>query len=405
MTGSHARLARMGPVKFGCDSLGRVVRIVIDYRPALRARTGVGEYIHQAVRALATNGDDDITLFSSSWKDRPATELTADLPNLHVVDQRIPVRALNLAWHRLGWPPVEAVAGGDYDIAHSPHPLLLPSRSAAQLVTIHDLHFISHPERTLREIRRDYPALAGTHARRADRVIVSSRFAAGEVQRRFNVEAERIAICPAGAPDWDNHGPGGDASGYLLFMGTLDARKNVGGLLQAYGQLLARSARTPKLVIAGGSGPDAAKWLEDIAEPPLAGHVEYLGYVAADRREELFRGARLFVLPSFEEGFGLPVLEAMASGVPVITSNRGALPEVVGDAGLMIDPDDTAALSAALERIVTDPALRETLAQRGADRARQFTWKRTAADIRLAYEGAILARRRRAASPTHAHRH
>ena len=121
------------------------MRIVIDYRPALRARTGVGEYIHQAIRALAQTGEDEITLFSSSWKDRLASNLVSDFPNVRTVDQRIPVRALNLAWHRLGWPPVEAVSGGHYDVAHSPHPLLLPSRSAARLVTIHDLHFIAHP--------------------------------------------------------------------------------------------------------------------------------------------------------------------------------------------------------------------------------------------------------------------
>jgi glycosyltransferase involved in cell wall biosynthesis len=381
------------------------VRIVIDYRPALRARTGVGEYIHQVIKALARSGEDQITLFSSSWKDRPAADLESALPNVRVVDQRIPVRALNLAWHRLGWPPVEAVAGGTYDVAHSPHPLLLPSRSAAQLVTIHDVHFLSHPERTSQEIRRDYPALAATHARRADRIIVSSHFAAGEVQRAFDVGAAKIAICPAGAPEWAGSPPGGDANGYILFMGTLDARKNIGGLLGAYGQLLSRNAVAPRLVIAGGASSGAAPWLEQIAQPPLGGHVEYLGYVAADRRESLFRGARLFVLPSFEEGFGLPALEAMAAGVPVVASSRGSLPEVVGDAGLLIDPENTAALADAMERIISDDTLRKNLSYRGTQQAARFSWTRTAADIRQAYQDALLARRDRQARPAHANRH
>jgi glycosyltransferase involved in cell wall biosynthesis len=378
---------------------------VIDYRPALRARTGVGEYIHQAIKALARTGEDEITLFSSSWKDRPAADLRSELPNVRVVDQRIPVRALNLAWHRLGWPPVEAVAGGTYDVAHSPHPLLLPSRSAAQLVTIHDVHFLSHPERTSEEIRRDYPVLAATHARRADRIIVSSHFAAGEVQRAFNVETAKIAICPAGAPEWSSGPHGGDANGYILFMGTLDARKNIGGLLEAYGQLLSKNAAAPRLVIAGAASPDSAPWLEQIAQPPLAGHVEYLGYVPTDRRESLFRGVRLFVLPSFEEGFGLPALEAMAAGVPVVASTRGSLPEVVGEAGLLIDPDDTAALVDALERIISDDTLRKNLSYRGTQQAARFSWSRTAADIRQAYQDALLARRDRQARPDHANRH
>jgi glycosyltransferase involved in cell wall biosynthesis len=368
------------------------VRIVIDYRPALRARTGVGEYIHQTIKALARRGEDDITLFSSSWKDRPAPDLASELPCVRIIDRRVPVRALNIAWHRLGWPPIEAVAGGTYDVAHSPHPLLLPSRSAAQLVTIHDLHFLTHPERTSQEIRRDYPSLAAAHARRADRIIVSSRFAAGEVRSALNVDAEKIAVCAAGAPEWTNGAPGGDPNGYILFMGTLDARKNIGGLLRAYGQLLSRNAAVPRLIIAGGTTPDAAKWLEQIEQPPLAGHVEYLGYVAADRRESLFRGARVFVLPSFEEGFGLPALEAMAAGVPVVASNRGALPEVIGDAGLLIDPDDTTALSAALERIISGDTLRQHLSHLGLERAKMFSWTQTAAGIRQAYQEALAHR-------------
>ena len=282
---------------------------------------------------------------------------------------------------------------------------LLPSRSAAQLVTIHDVHFLSHPERTSEEIRRDYPALAAAHARRADRIIVSSHFAAGEVQRAFNIDAAKIAICPAGAPEWSSSPPGGDPNGYILFMGTLAARKNIGGLLHAYGQLLSRHPAAPRLVIAGGASSDAAPWLEQIAQPPLAGHVEYLGYVATDRRERLFRGARLFVLPSFEEGFGLPALEAMAAGVPVVASARGSLPEVIGDAGLLIDPENTAALADAVERVISDDTLRKNLSYRGTQQAAKFSWSRTATDIRQAYSDALLARRDRQARPAHAHRH
>jgi glycosyltransferase involved in cell wall biosynthesis len=373
------------------------VRIVVDYRPALRARTGVGEYIHQAVKGLATSSQhDEITLFSGSLKDRPAPGLATELPGVRIVDRRIPVGPLNFAWHRLEWPPVEAIAGGTYDVAHSPHPLLLPTRSAAQVVTVHDLHFMAHPERTSHEIRRDYPALAAKHARRADRIIVSSKFAAGELQRAFEVAVEKIAVCPAGSPDWATAVHGGDPSGYLLFVGTLTARKNVAGLLEAYGQLLARHTNLPRLVIAGSAGDDAYSWLEQMKASPFAGHVEYLGYVTADRRAELFRGARVFLMPSFEEGFGLPALEAMAAGVPVIASQRGSLPEVVADAGLLIDPTDARALAAAIDSVLADEPLWQNLRQRGLARARQFSWAQTARDVRRAYEGAIFA---------HAHRH
>src|SRR5207253_10622339 len=125
------RLARLQPA-IRTGRYGRLarVRIVIDYRPALKARTGVGEYIHQTIKALGRGGSEDrITLFSSSWKDRPSAETMSELPRARVVDRRIPVRFLNLAWHRLGWPSVETLTADRYDVAHSPHPLLLPSRS------------------------------------------------------------------------------------------------------------------------------------------------------------------------------------------------------------------------------------------------------------------------------------
>jgi glycosyltransferase involved in cell wall biosynthesis len=371
------------------------VRIVIDYRPALRARTGVGEHIHQLTSALARTGSDEITAFSSSWKDRVPAARATELPGVRIVDRRVPVAALNFAWHRLRWPPIEALAGGKYDIAHSPHPLLLPARSAAQIVTIHDLHFLSHPERTSAEIRRDYPALVRAHARLADRIIVVSRFVAGEVQRVLGVAADRISVCPNGAPEWTGPAAVADGSGYLLFVGTMEPRKNVGGLLDAYARLLARRANAPRLVIAGRADPDTGALLAAMKQPPLAGHVEYRGYVAAEEREALFKGAQALVLPSFEEGFGIPALEAMSAGVPVVVAHRGALPEVVGDAGLFIDPDDAESLVVALERLIGDPDLRATCARRGLDRARHFTWTQTARDVRRAYEDAQLARRHR----------
>lgn len=372
------------------------MRIVIDYRPALRARTGVGEHIHRVTGALAQSGTDEITIFSSSWKDRLSEALSAELGRVRIVDRRVPVRALNLAWHRLGWPPIEAVAGGEYDVAHSPHPLLLPSRSAAQIVTIHDLHFLSNPERTSAEIRRDYPALVGEHAHRADGIIVVSRFVAGEVQRRFQIAAERIAVCPNGAPEWKGPPAAAGPNGYLLYVGTVEPRKNIGGLLDAYARLLSRRPDAPRLVIAGRADSVGETLLAAAARPPLAGHVECRGYVAAEGREALYKGAQALVLPSFDEGFGIPALEAMSAGVPVVVSNRAALPEVVGDAGLYVEPDDAESIASALENLVGDAELRATCARRGLERARQFTWAQTARSVRRAYEDALAARRHRA---------
>jgi len=376
------------------------VRVLIDYRPALRQRSGVGEYTHELARALITafppngpGGRLDLTLFSSSLKDRfiPGAELAGAAS----VDRRVPVSLLNFAWHRLNWPAAETLARGAFDVTHSLHPLLLPARDAAQVITIHDLNFLSHPERTRAEIRRDYPALARDHARRADAIIVVSQFTAREVEQSFDVPRARISVCSPGAPAWPpREGPPADG-GYVLFFGTLEPRKNLGGLLDAYERLAARRRDLPSLVIAGQATDAARVWLDRLAGEPLRSLVRHIGYVDPSRRRALYEGARVLVQPSFEEGFGIPVLEAMALGVPVIAANRGALPEVVGDAGLIIDPENADELAAAIERVVDDGELAAGLAASGVRRARQFSWARTAQHVHAAYERAIERRRTR----------
>src|SRR5262245_49009664 len=187
----------------------------------------------------ASIGDEhalDLTVFSSSWRDRLV--LAPELQGIAAVDRRVPVSLLNIAWHRCGWPPAELMTGRSFDVTHSSHPLILPSRHAASVVTIHDLYFLSHPERTRREVRRDYPTLVGGHARRADTILVPSQFTARDVTERLGVDQSRIACCPPGAPDWPARTTT-PKDGYLLFFSTLEPRKNVGGLLDAYERLIA----------------------------------------------------------------------------------------------------------------------------------------------------------------------
>ena len=369
------------------------MRILVDYRPALRQRSGVGEYIHQLVRAYTRAYPGELTLFTSSWKDRPHTEVSTEL-GARLIDRRIPVRVLNLLWHRMEWPPIEAIAG-DVDLAHSAHPLLIPARQAAQVVTVHDLYFLTSTAQNRAEIRRDYPVLAGRHARRAHAVITSTDYGRGLVRDRLGVPDDRIYVCRPGAPSWKTIGqvPNVQRKGYLLFVGTLESRKNVGVLLDAYQALLDRRSSIPTLVIAGRATPDAREWLTRIDAPPLAGRVRYVGYVADSEREQLYAGARLLALPSLDEGFGLPALEAMSAGVPVVASNRGSLPEVIGNAGLLIDPVDVAGLSAALERFACDDAAAFAAATAGLARARTFTWDAAAATLHQAYAEAVARQR------------
>jgi glycosyltransferase involved in cell wall biosynthesis len=371
------------------------MRILVDYRAALRERTGVGEYLHTLIRAYQQTYRDDLTIFTSSWKDRPDPRLATTLHG-HVVDRRVPVRVLNYLWHRAEWPPIEALAGA-VDVAHAAHPLLIPARRAAQVITIHDLDFLTHPQRTTAEVRRDYPALAGPHARRADAIVTSTVYARQLVVSTFGVAPERIAVCPPGAPVWATLGrePNVPAGGYILFVGTLEPRKNLGLLLDAYERLAGAGGRVPPLVLAGRATPAAQTWLDRIARAPLSAHVRHAGYVPQDDRERLFAGARALVLPSLEEGFGLTALEAMAAGIPVLASNRGSLPEVVADGGTLLDPEDPGAWAESIRRVAGDDGWAAAMGAAGLARAGAFTWDQTAATLRRAYEDAVRRRQER----------
>jgi glycosyltransferase involved in cell wall biosynthesis len=375
------------------------VKILLDYRPALRARTGIGEYVHELLLALdrVAPDTDELHLFTASLRDRLDPAVRQEVRRVRTHDLPVPVRVLHWAWHRHGRPVVERLVRFSPDVVHAAHPLLIPSRSAAQAITIHDLDFLDRPEGGTAEIRRDYPQFVRDHARRADAILTSSEHAARAVVERLGVDAEMVTVCPAGAPRWTagSRKRSRPADGYILFVGTLTSRKNIDALLDAYEQLLETRSDLPRLRLAGARGAAADRWLPRLASPPLAGRAEYVGYVPDRERRALFEGASVLVLPSWNEGFGLPVLEAMALGVPVVASNGGALPEVLGGAGLLFDPSRPDALADALERILTDSALASACISAGLARSAAWTWDAAAARVRQMYERAIDRRAQR----------
>ena len=376
------------------------VRILVDYRPALRERTGVGEFVHELSKALSQQSEgDQIALFTSSWKDRPDPTLASQMPSIRLVDVKVPVRALVWSWNRMEWPPVEWFTG-PCDVVHSQSPLLIPVNNAAQVVTVHDLDFLRHPDQMSAEIRRDYPGLARSHAARAHAVVVSSRYAAGEVTRELQLDASRVHVCPPGRPAWadgvrerrQETRPARDGRGHILFMGTLSVRKNVGTLLEAYARLRSTVTNVPPLVLAGHRTPASARWEARCEQTPLKDHVTITGYVDAAQKIDLYANAAMLVLPSYEEGFGLPVLEAMACGVPVVISSRGSLPEVAGPAATPIDPDDVDGFVAQMQALLEDPADAIT---RGIQQASGYSWAACAVAARQAYQSAIEVHARR----------
>ena len=365
--------------------MGRLT-IGIDYRPALSRMTGVGRYVSGLAGALGRmDSENEYILFSSSLKERAAP---VDLPsNFRLLDRRIPVRLLNWSWHRLGRPTLDRLSGRDLDVSHSPHPLILPSRRAKAVVTIHDLFFLRHPELTSAEIRRDYTSLVRDHAQRADAVLTVSDATAVDIEKELGLERTRIEVVH-NAVDFESLVPRPDKekqiallydlpARFVLFVGTLEPRKNLPTLLEATGLLVERGWEG-NLVLVGGPGMDEAKIGEVVERRRIGGRVLKLGYVPPEHLPTVYRRARALVNPSLWEGFGLPPLEAMACGVPVVVSDIPAHREVAGDAARYVEASSPESIADGIEQVWSNETVRLGLIEMGLRRAERFTWEETA---------------------------
>jgi glycosyltransferase involved in cell wall biosynthesis len=305
---------------------------------------------------------------------------------------------LGVWWQQVELP--RRLARGDVDLFFSPLQTLPLRCPVPAVVTVHDLTVLLRPEdHTFKVVWSQLPFL-GRSLARARRVIAVSHATAGDLLRQFPECRGKVRVVHEGvAPEFR---PADDETvarirrglgaprGYLLFVGTLEPRKNVAALLTAWESLAAGDPEFPPLLLAGGAGWHSRRLARRIeALRPLG--LRHLGRLEEDRLVELFQGATAFAYPSLHEGFGLPLLEAMACGVPCVTSDVSSLPEVAGGATLTVDPRDTAALAAALGRLVADRGLAAELAARGRQRAAAFTWPRAAAETEETLREALAA--------------
>ena len=290
---------------------------------------------------------------------------------------------------------------GPLDVFHAPNYVLLSQRAGGRVVTVHDLTVLRFPgwhpwirvQRFRLGLRRSVAI--------ADRVIVDSEATRADCVSLLGVPDTKLRVVPlaptltpVGDPEMaaaalGRHGLAREGS--LLFVGPLEPRKNLGRLIEAYARVSRGEAGAPPLVLVGHRGWRDRPILRRLEAPDIAGRVRWLGYLPDVEVAALMAGARLFVYPSLYEGFGLPVLEAMASGAPVITSRTSALPEVAGDAAILVDPEDVEALAGALQRALADASLREELCARGLARAAGFTWAETARRTLAVYGEAVAA--------------
>ena len=355
------------------------MRIALDGRE-LRAgvRTGIRRYCVEVLRAAAARGLPCVV-----YGDRH-TRLEPSLPG-------VTLSVLDGAWTQW-WDQVtlpQALRRDGADVFLSPYykaPLAAPCPT---VVTIHDLFFIGYPGRRRPVYDATLTGLARLYARRADAVVADSEHSRREIVRRLGLAAERITVIPVGlGPEFAPTAltPAQRAryrlsNSYVLYVGNFLPHKNLPRLLAAWAALPEALRRAHQLVLAGGDRARGPALQAQTAALSLGDGVVFPGLIDDADLPAVYAGAAAFVLPSLEEGFGLPALEAMACGTPVIASRRGALPEVVGDAGLLVDAEDVRALSAALGRLLATPDARTELAARGLARAREFAAERTAGRV------------------------
>jgi glycosyltransferase involved in cell wall biosynthesis len=364
------------------------MRVVIDGRMILPQMSGIGRYlisICQALRELGSDISFELWLQENLSLDHPARKLTGN--NFQV--KELPFKHMSLSGQ---WQiPYQAIRS-HADLLHFPH-FDLPWATLGRVVaTIHDLKYIAHPEffpdfETAKRLTMQI--MMSFTCRRAQRIICVSEFTAQDLKKLIRVPAHNIRVVPHGVDERFFQSAPPDAihevqqrlhlnQPFVLFVGERRPHKNLTGLLKAFMQFKRMTVQPYHLIIAGRSYADYQNPEKIIEQYGLTDSVHLLDYVADSDLPCLYQSADALILLSYYEGFGLPVLEAMASGTPVLASNCTALPEVVGQAGMLVDPAIPEQAADALFQIVCGGSQREQMIKLGKAHARQFTWQRCA---------------------------
>jgi glycosyltransferase involved in cell wall biosynthesis len=364
------------------------MRIGFDLRPFLKEETGVGVYFRNLLFELAKiDRENEYFLFSCSWKDRFPRDRIPPFSRRRFRDLRLPVRAVDFLWYKLGWPPLDRFFGAKLDLTHSPAPVFLPTRGK-KIITVNDLFFLDSPDQADRGARRNFAGRVARAVEAADGIVTISGFSRRSILDRFPVDEKKIRVIPLGVDsEWKSEPADADLvrvraelappGPFLLFVGALEPRKNLVRLVEALKILHDRGQKVPLLIV-GRPGGDSVRVRDNIERLGLGPMVKLLGYLDADSVRCLYRLAAALVFPSLAEGFGLPVLEAMAGGLPVAASGTSAIPEVAGGAALLFDPASPEDIAQKVGQILDDQQLRRGLAEKGRNRAALFDWKKTA---------------------------
>jgi glycosyltransferase involved in cell wall biosynthesis len=358
------------------------MRIAYDATSLFDPRTGVGAFARSVLERLAVRPDVDVVAFAASWRGRGQLP-TLVPPKVEVANRPMAARPLRAAWRHSSLPPIEWWTGA-VDVVHGPNFVVPPARRAGRLATVHDLTPVRYPELCTADTRQ-YPDLLRRAIRTGAHIHAVSHFVAEEVVAELGADPERVHVIANGvdAVSGGNPSRGVALAGsdrYVLSLSTIEPRKDLPSLVAAF-DAMAADHDDLRLVVAGPDGWGTVAYETAVAAAAHRDRIVRLGFVSDPDRAALLAGASVLAYPSRYEGFGLPPLEAMSVGVPVVATTAGALPEVLGDAALFVRVGDVDELASALGQITSDGTLRSRLSAAGRARAARYTWERCATEL------------------------
>jgi glycosyltransferase involved in cell wall biosynthesis len=368
----------------------RKLIIGIDGTCLLGERTGAGWYLTHLLEALSHVLEEDKAYV---WLNNPTPEERARVSENRFITHSVthyPWAALRLTWNTLGTPAIESLIGRPADVYFYPNFLSLPQKQGKKVLFVHDLTHLTNPQWVSEETGKNLKANLGKQEESADLILTASDYNRQEILSHYPRLGEgKVRVIPHGVPPNFQRPSTPDkvramqdtyrlAKPYFLFVGSLEPRKNLLRLIHAYLLFKQKTRTEHQLVLAGPKGYVGQEFMDFLSSPQLNDKVRWLHYIPETDLPALYSGATAFVFPSLKEGFGLPLLEAMGCGIPILCSNTGAIPEVVGDAAWMMDPQNVSDWARAMERAATEPAFTAILAEKGRTRISLFKIENTA---------------------------
>jgi glycosyltransferase involved in cell wall biosynthesis len=353
-------------------------------------RTGVGWYLTHLLEAMSRVLEEDKVYV---WMNNPTAEEKERVSENRFVSigaTHYPSAALKLTWNTLGTPAIDSLIGRQADVYFYPNYLPVPQKQGKKVLFVHDLTFLTNPELASQEAVKILGPNLEKQGERADLILTCSEYNRQEMLRCFkHLPESKIRVIPHGLPDrFRRPAPAAKiqevrekhrmSKPYFLFVGTLEPRKNLLRLVHAFLLFKQQAHLNHELILAGPKGWIGENFMNFILSPQLTDKVRWLDYVKVEDLPALYSGAEAFVYPSLKEGFGTPLLEAMGCGAPVLCSNAGAIPEVVGDGAWMVEATNVAELAKAMERVATEPAFSQVLREKGRTRVSLYQMENTA---------------------------